>query len=139
MRRLLTIGLLCVVVSGCGPLSRAELSRGVETLSAVTAESQLVADGVAQDRTRATYVRVHARTLADDAGHEAEKLADASVEDGIGAQRDRAVAIAQRLDDTVGTLETHPGDERVGAEVHDELMGIADDLDQLTQRLEEGL
>jgi hypothetical protein len=139
MRRLLTLGALCVAVSGCGSLSRAELSRGVETLSAVAAESQIVADGVAQDRTRATYTRVHAGTLADDAAHEAEKLADATPDEAIEAQRDRAVAIAQRLDDTIGTLEVHPGDERVGRQVHDELGGIADDLDQLTQRLEQGL
>jgi len=125
----------CLLCAGCGPLDRGELSRGVETLSAVAAESQLVADGVAQDRTRATYTRVHARTLAEDAAHEAEKLADASVAPGIERQRDRAVAIAQRLDDTIGTMETHPGDERAGVQVHKELTGIADDLDQLGQRL----
>ena len=135
MRRLLVLGAFCVVIAGCGPLSRSELTRGVETLSAVAAESQLVADGVAQDRTRSTYARVQARTLAEDAAHEAEKLADATVESGFEKQRDRAVVLAGRLDDTVGSLETYPGDERVGANVHDELMSIADDLDRLTQRL----
>jgi hypothetical protein len=129
----------CALLCGCGPLDRAELSRGVETLSALTAEGQLVADGVAADRSRATYTRVHARTLAEDAAHEAEKLADASVAQAIDGQRDRAVAIAQRLDDTIGELETFPGDEATGAKVHDDLTTIADDLDTLTQRLERGL
>jgi hypothetical protein len=125
----------CLVLAGCGRLDRAELDRGVGTLSALAAEGQLVADGVARDRTRATYTRVHARTLADDAGHEAEKLADARVEPGSERERDQAVTLAQHLDDTLGELETFPGGERTGAQVHDDLMQIGDDLDRLTSRL----
>ena len=139
MRRVfsLTVAVGCVFLTGCGPLDRAELSRGVETLSALAAEGQLVADGVASDRTKATYTRVHARTLADDAGHEAEKLADAGVQTGIERERDQAVALAQQLDDTLGELETFPGGERTGAQVHGDLMRIANGLDRLTSRLAE--
>src|SRR5215207_4516311 len=122
----------CVFLAACGPLDRAELSRGVETLSALAAEGQLVADGVASDRSKATYTRVHARALADDAAHEAEKLADAGVQTGIERERDQAVALAQQLDDTLGELETFPGGERTGRQVHGDLMGIADGLDRLT-------
>jgi len=129
----------CVFLTGCDPLDRAELSRGVETLSALAAEGQLVADGVASDRTRATYTRVQAQTLADDAAHEAQKLADASVQSGIERERDRAVTLAQALDDTLGELETFPGGERTGGAVHSDLMRIADDLDRLTSRLTERL
>jgi len=125
----------CVFLTGCGPLDRAELSRGVETLSALAAEGQLVADGVASDRSKATYTRVHARALADDAGHEAEKLADAGVQTGIERERDQAVALAQQLDDTLGELETFPGRERTGRQVDGDLTSIADDLDRLTRRL----
>jgi len=125
----------CVFLTGCGPLDRAELSRGVETLSALAAEGQLVADGVARDRTKATYTRVHARTLADDAGHEAEKIADADVQTGVEHERDQAVALAQQLDETLGELETFPGRERTGRQVHGDLTRIADGLDRLTRRL----
>jgi len=133
-----TVVVAAIALAGCGPLSRAELTRGVETLSAVAAEAQLVARGVASDRTRATYTRVQARTLAEDAAHEAEKLADASVEGEIARQRDQAVALAMRLDDTIGELETFPGSERTGSKVDDDLGAIADDIDKLTQRLTQG-
>jgi len=139
VQRLVALAAVAAIVplAGCGPLDAAELSRGIETLSALAAESQLLADGVATDRTRATYARVHARTLAEDAGHEAEKLADATVERGIANQRDQAVDIAQRLDDTIGELETFPGGERTGARVHDDLGKIADDLDRLLRDLKQ--
>src|SRR5215210_1308492 len=125
----------CVLLGGCGSLSNGELARGVETLSALAAEGRLVSDGVASDRTRATYTRVHARELADDAAHEAEKLADARVQRGLEQPRDQAVAIAQRLDDTLGELETFPGGERTGVQVRDDLAGIEDEVERLTKRL----
>jgi hypothetical protein len=139
VRRLIELSVVvgCVLLSGCGPLDRAELSRGVETLSALAAEGQLVADGVARDRTKTTYTRVHARALADDAAHEAEKLADASVQTGIERERDQAVTLAQQLDDTLGELETFPGGEHTGGQVHGDLMKVADGLDRLTSRLAE--
>jgi len=49
--------------SGCGDLSRQELSRGVESLGAIAAEGRLVADGVARDATKSTYARVMSKTL----------------------------------------------------------------------------
>src|SRR5829696_4125975 len=127
----------CALLGGCGPLGRGELSRGVETLSALAAEGELVAGCVASDRTRATYTRVQARTLAEDAGHESEKLADASVERRMLRPRDQAVALAQRLDDTLGELVTFPGAERTGARVHDDLIVIGDDLDRLAEQLQD--
>jgi hypothetical protein len=124
-----------IVLAGCGPLDHAELSRGVETLGAIAAEGQLVADGVAADRSRSTYTRVHARTLADDASHEAEKLADARVEAELDGLRDQAVAAAQRLDDAIGELETFPGSERTGARVHRDLVEIAGEIERLLERI----
>jgi hypothetical protein len=58
--------------SGCGDLSRDELNRGVESLSALAAQGELVASGVARDATKATYARVMAKTLGGEAEHEAE-------------------------------------------------------------------
>ena len=116
-------------------MDHAELGRGVETLGALAAEGQVLADGVAADRTRSTYTRVHARTLAEDAAHEAEKLADATVERGADRDRDRAVAVAQRLDDALGELQTFPGQERTGVEVRRALAEIADEVERLLERI----
>jgi hypothetical protein len=133
----MTLLLLAASIAGCGPLDRAELKRGVDSLSAIAAEGRLLADGVASDRTRSTYSRVHARDLADDSEHEAEKLADATPQKGTEQQRDQAVAIAQRLGDTLAEIEVFPGGERTAARVRHDLSGIADKLDRLSQRLED--
>jgi hypothetical protein len=48
----LLLSLLLFAASGCGDLSKDELNRGVESLSALAAQGQLVASGVARDATK---------------------------------------------------------------------------------------
>src|SRR3954447_19938560 len=97
--------------AGCGDLSRDELNRGVESLSALAAQGQLIANGVARDATKSTYVRVMAKTLGGEAEHEAEKLADAEPAEHVGEERGKAVAIAGELADLFSELQTYPGEE----------------------------
>ncbi|MEA2246010.1 MAG: hypothetical protein QOH46_539 [Solirubrobacteraceae bacterium] len=120
-----------LVLSGCGDLGPAELDRGIQTLTALTAEGELLARAVRDDRTKASYARVHARDLADDAQHEAEKLADAGTSPDTRAWRDRAVAAADSLSDTLGTIETFPGGERAAVGVLEQLDALSQDLDDL--------
>jgi hypothetical protein len=61
-----------ILFPGCGDLSRDELNRGVESLSALAAQGELIANGVARDATKSTYTRVMAKTLGGEAEHEAE-------------------------------------------------------------------
>jgi hypothetical protein len=128
---------LVVALSGCGPTDSGELKRRVETLDAIAVEGRLLADGVIGDRTRATFTRVHARTLAEDAQHEAEKIADAQVEPGLRREQERAVAIAQRLSDALGGLETFPGGEGNAIGTRDELAKVADQARRLDERIPE--
>jgi hypothetical protein len=58
------LGVSLIVLSGCGNLSRDELNRGVESLSALAAQGELIANGVARDATKSTYTRVMAKTSA---------------------------------------------------------------------------
>src|SRR5215217_1026256 len=68
-----------MVLGGCGgPIRTDELQRGVQSLAALAAEGAILADGTARDRTKATFTRVQARTLGEEADHESEKLADAT-------------------------------------------------------------
>ena len=60
-----------------------ELAASVDTLSSSAAEGELLAGDVAEDRTKATFARVHARDLGNVVDHEAEKLADATPQPGI--------------------------------------------------------
>lgn len=124
-----------VLAAGCGELNRGELNRGVESLSALAAQGELVANGVARDATKTTYTRVMATTLGDEAEHEAEKLADAQPEAATGLARKEAVRLARELSDLFSELQTYPGDESVGARVEREMGGLGERADALVERL----
>ena len=97
----------------------------METLQSDAAEAALLARGVAQDRTRASFVRVHARALADDADHEAEKLHDADARPGLARQKAQAVRLAGDISDTLGDLVVEPGDEQNGRRAEHQLNQLA--------------
>lgn len=129
------LGVSLVFLSGCGDLSRDELNRGVESLSALAAQGELIANGVARDATKSTYVRVMAKTLGGEAEHEAEKLADAEPSPEVGKERNAAVQIAAELADLFSELQTFPGDEHHGALVEKHMGDVKDQADALVERL----
>lgn len=127
--------LLPLLATGCGDLSRDELNRGVESLSALAAQGGLIAGGVAQDETKSTYTRVMATTLGGEAQHEAEKLADAESSPEVRLERNRAVQIASELADLFSELQTYPGDEHHGAQVQRQMVKAKEQADALVERL----
>lgn len=138
VRSAAVIGLaaLALGASGCGDLSNDELNRGVESLSALAAQGQLVASGVARDATKTTYARVMAKTLGEEADHEAEKLADATLEEPETAdQRHAAVAVAEEISGLLGELQTYPGDEHHGALVQKHLEEAQEKADAIVAQL----
>lgn len=130
---LLAIGLL--VFAGCGDLSRGELSRGVESLSALAAQGKLIARGVAEDATKSTYARVMAKTLGGEAEHEAEKLADAEPEAAVETERRQAVQVATEIAGLYSEIQTFPGDERHGAAVQKQMGEAEAKADAIAERL----
>jgi hypothetical protein len=129
---LVVITLIC---AGCGDLSRDELNRGVESLSAIAAQGQLIANGVARDATKSTYTRVMAKTLGGEAEHEAEKLADAEPEAAVRPERHAAVQIAGELSQLFSELQTFPGDEHHGAVVEHHMGEVKEQADAVVARL----
>ncbi len=132
---LVALGAFLIVLTGCGELSRDELDRGVESLSALAAQGELLADGVARDATKSTYTRVMAKTLGGEAQHEAEKLADAEPEAGLKAERNAAVQVAGELADLFSELQTFPGDEHHGALVEKHMGEAKEQADAIAARL----
>jgi hypothetical protein len=124
-----------IVLSGCGDLSRDELNRGVESLSALAAQGELIANGVARDATKSTYTRVMAETLGGEAEHEAEKLADAEPEGAVKAERNAAVQVAGELAGLFSELQTFPGDEHHGALVETHMGEVREQADAIVARL----
>jgi hypothetical protein len=131
----LTIAALVLFSAGCGDLSREELNRGAESLSALAAQGGLIANGVARDATKSTYTRVMAKTLGGEAEHEAEKLADAEPSPEVEDARDASVQIAAEIADLFSELETFPGDERHGAIVQLHMREAKEKADAVVVRL----
>jgi hypothetical protein len=131
------IACLAVAGAGCGPTDEAELKRRIQALDAIAVEARLLADGVAGDRTKATFARVHARTLAEAAEHEAEKMADAEIVPRLERERERAVAIAQRLADAIGVLQVFPGGEDMARDTREELVEVAGEAQRLDASIPE--
>ena len=132
----LLLALAALLFSGCGDLSNDELNRGVESLSALAAQGQLVANGVARDGTKTTYARAMARTLGEEAEHEAEKLADATLEEPeTEDQRHAAVAVAGEISGLLSELQTFPGDERHGELVEEHLEEAQEKADAIVAQL----
>ncbi len=132
----LLLAALALTWSGCGGLSNDELNRGVESLSALAAQGQLVANGVARDATKTTYARAMARTLGEQAEHEAEKLADATLEEPeTEDQRHAAVAVVGEISALLSELQTFPGDERHGELVEEHLGEAGEKADAIVAQL----
>jgi hypothetical protein len=101
----------------------------------MAAEGRLMANDVRRDRTKATFVRGQARTLGEEAQHEAEKLADATPDRGLDLPRRQAVVLAGRLSDELSELQTWPGREDVGRKSAERLGDLVDEIDDLDHRL----
>ena len=132
---LVALGVSLIFFTGCGDLSRDELNRGVESLSALAAQGGLIANGVARDATKSTYTRVMAKTLGGEAEHEAEKLADAEPAPEVEKERNAAVRVAGELADLFSELQTFPGDERRGAAVEKHMAEVKEEADAVVERL----
>jgi hypothetical protein len=139
-RRGTAIALLAAVVAalaGCGgPIRPEELARSVETLESAAAEGSLLADDVARNRSKATFVRVHARDLGDVVQHEAEKLQDAEADQAdVAAAKTDAVDLADRIGTALGKIQTAPGSESDGRTAADALSRLSEDAKKLADGL----
>jgi hypothetical protein len=100
-------------LAGCGPLDRAELERQVGGIEAVSSEGALLAHQVALQRTKDTFVRVHADELAGQMDHASAKLLETRQEGEIPADlhrpADRAVRLAEDASAALQQLQLNPG------------------------------
>jgi leucyl aminopeptidase (aminopeptidase T) len=133
MRRVVAL-LVLVALAGCGGAMRAdELGRSVDTLASAAAEGALLADGAAQDRTKATFTRAHARELGETVEHEAEKLNDATAHGAVATDKASAIDLADHISQQLAQLQTAP-DDRAGAHrAADALRDLADKATRLAE------
>lgn len=126
-------------LSGCGPLDRAELQRQVASVEAVSSEGALLAHQVGLDRTKDTFVRVHAEELASQMDHTSAKLRETSEENEIPADlqqpSQRAVRLAQDASGALQQLELNPGQSGLARDLERKLDRTANAAGNLAREL----
>lgn len=127
----IVVACAALALAGCEPMSADELRREVETVHSTAAEASVLGDQIASQRTKRTFARVQARELADAAQHSAERLTDAHPAEGLEAEIERAITLAEDVSDAAGALETAPDDATVAGRAADRLRGLARQTEQL--------
>jgi hypothetical protein len=128
--------LVALVASGCGGDIRAdELSRSIDTLISSAGQGELLAKGVAQDRTKTTFTRVLATELTGVVDHEAEKLNDATADPDLAGEKRAAVGLCEQISSRIGELEVSPTDEKTATRVEHALVRLAARAERLSGSL----
>jgi hypothetical protein len=123
---------LSLAGSGCGGEIQAdELSRSIDTLVSSSSEGTLIAQGVAEDRTKTTFTRVLSSELSEDVDHEAEKLNDAEAPPELAAEKRAAVALADQISSQLSQLQISPTDERTALQVKSALAKLKSRAERL--------
>jgi hypothetical protein len=113
-----------------------ELSRSIDTLASTAAEGAMLAGDVADDRTKATFARVHARDMSDVVVHEAEKLNDADAEESdVAAAKTKAIDLADKIDTALGQIQVAPDDEPGARQAATRLDGLSKQASDLSEGL----
>ena len=112
-----------------------ELARSIGTLESAAAEGALLASDVARDRTKATFVRAHARELGEGVTHEAEKLHDAEASGDVALKKAKAVDLAGRISQAIGDLQVAPDSPSAGRGAAHELAKLAGEASDLADSL----
>jgi len=128
--------LAVVLLAGCGgPIQRDQLKHRVKTLASDAADGSLLARGVAEGRTRSTFVRAHGRELSDDVDHQAEELHDPHADPPRAAKKQQAVAIAESISSALGQLHVAPGDRQPARTAERQLDALAKRANDLADSL----
>ena len=102
------------MVLGCGGLSAAELKRQASGIESVAAEGELLAEQVAEERGKDTFVRVHSDDLSGQMQHTEEKLheteQEGEVPDELSDQVKETIELAGDADDALNELHLNPSD-----------------------------
>jgi hypothetical protein len=114
-----------LLLAGCEPLTTDELQHEAGTIHSTAAEGALLADGVARERTLSSFVRAHAKELADAADTSARKLHDATVPRSLRRPTTKAIELATRTSTVLGDLELSPSNPQQGAGLESKLKRLA--------------
>jgi hypothetical protein len=124
-----------LALTACEPLGPEELQREVESIESVAAEGAVLGDRIALQETKRTFARVQARELADAADHSAERLTDAHPAEGLTADVERAIRLAESVSSQVGSLEVAPDAAASADDAAARLRSLASQAKELAESL----
>jgi hypothetical protein len=130
----LLVGLLASL-SGCWREPRHQAQVGIEQLASISAEGALMADDVARQRTKTTFVRVHGEELSAQAQHEAEKLSDDSIPSDLKTRTQAAIKLASEIGGAIDDLRTSPNDRQQARVERAKLRRWSDEADRLAKSI----
>src|SRR5438552_5013633 len=119
MRRALVVPVLVpivVVLSACGRAHGPGVRAGVVEIASIAAEGALMADDLARDRGRVTFIRVHGGELSAQAQHEAEKLNDDPVAPSLKSRIETAITLASDIGGAIDEMRVSPQDRQQARE-----------------------
>jgi hypothetical protein len=94
-----------------------------------------MADDVARDRTKTTFVRVHGEELSSQAQHEAEKLNDDPVSPDLHARVRVAIKLAGDIGSAIDEIRTSPQDRGQARQDAIKLRHLADEAQKLASSI----
>lgn len=136
-RPLAVLGVLAFVtsLSACGRASSSGVGAGIKQLASISAEGALMADDVAQQRSKVTFVRVHGAELSAEAEHEAEKLNDDPVTPKLKQPIHTAIELSADISGAIDDLRVSPQDREQARESEHKLLQWAAEAGKLAESL----
>jgi predicted outer membrane protein len=131
----LVAAIAAVALAGCGKESRHDVKQAVQQLSSISSEGAIMADDLARDRTKTTFVRVHGEELSSQAEHEAEKLNDAPVTADLHAKVERAIELSSQIGGAIDDLRVSPHDRAGARQTERDLRRFAQEASDLADTL----
>lgn len=92
-----------------------------------------MADDVARERTKTTFVRVHGEELSAQAQHEGEKLSDDPIPRDLKARAQAAIKLASEIGGAIDDLRTSPHDLQQARQDRAKLLRWSDEADKLAK------
>jgi hypothetical protein len=137
LRKGLFVALLAALplLAGCEPLTANELQHEAGAIHSTAAEGALLADGVARARTLSSFVRAHAKELADAADTSARKLHDGTVPPALKAPTAKAIGLATKTSSALGDLELSPSNPKLAARLETKLKRLGAQATRLENSL----
>ena len=94
-----------------------------------------MADDVARERTKTSFVRVHGEELSAQAQHEAEKLSDETIPSDLKARAQAAIKLASQIGGAIDDLRTSPHDLGQARRERAQLRRWSDEADKLAKSI----